>query len=47
VDDRTALRWARASGVDQRLEWTVKSDLLEKQNKSGGLFEWLGDLLED
>jgi hypothetical protein len=26
---------------------TVKSDLPEKQNKSGGLFEWLGDLLED
>jgi hypothetical protein len=25
----------------------VKSDLPEKQNKSGGLFEWLGDLLED
>ena len=26
---------------------TVKSDLPEKSNKSGGLFEWLGDLLED
>jgi hypothetical protein len=26
---------------------TVKSDLPEKQNKSSGLFEWLGDLLED
>jgi len=26
---------------------TVKSDLPEKQNKSGGLLEWLGDLLED
>ena len=26
---------------------TVKSDLPEKSNKSGGLMEWLGDLLED
>jgi len=26
---------------------TVKSDLPEKQHKSGGLMEWLGDLLED
>jgi hypothetical protein len=26
---------------------TVKSDLPEKSNKSSGLFEWLGDLLEE
>jgi hypothetical protein len=25
----------------------VKSDLPEKSNKSSGLFEWLGDLLEE
>jgi len=29
------------------LNGTVKSDLPEKSNKSGGLLEWLGDLLED
>jgi len=29
------------------LNGIIKSDLPEKTNKPGGLFEWLGDLLED
>jgi hypothetical protein len=29
------------------LNGAVKSDLPEKSNKSSGLFEWLGDLLDE